>query len=140
VKIWSLALPCFLAVLLWALSFFLPTFDIVVEGKRSTSYGYDAFLIGLFSILGSPYFGGLRTFAAWLANPLLWIGLLAFVKNRFGRAFILGVMATTLAATLLVGEGDLSLLLIGYSLWLLSMAIFTLAAGVGLLIDFAQKR
>jgi hypothetical protein len=114
-----------LLLLLYALSFFLPTFDIVIEGKRSTSYGYEAFLIGL----TSPFlYGGLRLFAPWLANLVVWSGLIGFVRGRFGRAFIAGLVATTLAATLLFGECDPSLLLVGYYLWLLSMGILTLAA------------
>jgi len=104
---WHANSLCLVALLLYALSFFLPTFDIVVEGKRSTSCGYDAFVIGLMSPFASPVFGGLRAFAPWLANPLLWTGALLF------------------------GEGDRSLILIGYSMWLSSMGIFTLAAAVG---------
>src|SRR5947209_19777298 len=118
---------CVLSLLLYALSFFLPTF-YVFKGGRSASYGYEAFMIGLMSSFASPYFGGVRVFAPWLANPLLWIGVIGFVRGHFRRAVILGVVATIAAATLLVGQGDRSFLLNGYLLWLLSMGMFTLAA------------
>src|SRR5690242_1977717 len=72
---------CFSSVALYGLSFLLPTFDIVVGGEASTSYGYDAFLVGLLSPLNSFLFG-LDVFVPWLANPMLWLGLAAFARGR----------------------------------------------------------
>jgi hypothetical protein len=118
-------------VAIYLLSFSLPPFAIGVQGERAIDYGYWAFVIGFASPLAGPFFGGLRAFAPWVANPILWFGIYRFVSGQYGAALLAGVLATLMSATLLFGEGDQSLFLAGYSMWLLSMAMFTLVAAIG---------
>jgi hypothetical protein len=116
----------------YASSFFLPTFAIVVDGKRSVSCGYDAFLIGTLSPLASPFFGGYRVFVPWLANPMLWVGVALFTIGRPRGAFNAGIIAIGLSGTLLLpveAEG-FRLILVGYYVWVVSMAMLALAAGI----------
>jgi hypothetical protein len=53
----------------YAASFALPAFDVVVEGRAHSDYGYSAFLLAFFAIW-QPMFGGAEAFLHWLANPL----------------------------------------------------------------------
>ncbi|HEY1861099.1 MAG TPA: hypothetical protein VGG61_12130 [Gemmataceae bacterium] len=125
-------LLCGLSVALYASSFFLPTFAIVVDGKRCVSYGAEGFFIGLFAPIASPFFGGVRTFFPWLANPIWWFALVRFTQGRATVACIAGIAAPIVALSLLFfadSEGR-NLILIGYYVWILSMAILPLAAGM----------
>jgi hypothetical protein len=120
----------------YSISFFLPTFEIVVKGTPSVSYGYEAFAIGLLSPLLSPLFGGLRVFAPWLANPLFWFGAVSFVTSRCRRACAAGVTAgvtaivTSTSLWVFNDSESRSLLLLGYYLWVLSIVLLTLAAAM----------
>jgi hypothetical protein len=121
-----------LSVAIYAISFFLPTFEIVVDGKPSFSYGYEAFSIGFLSPFLSPFCGGLRTFLPWLANPLYWFGVVGFVTHQYRRACFVGVIATATSTTLWIFNDPESrtLFLIGYFLWVLSIGLVTLATKI----------
>ncbi len=90
--------------------------------------GYVLFLYGAFF---SVTIIGLYVSFAWLANPLLWAGLIAFAQGRFARARNYGLAATAFALSFLVapyatpGNGGLR---IGYWLWLGSIACLPIAA------------
>src|SRR5205807_10180648 len=113
-------------------SFFLPAFAIGIEGKREVHSGAEAFGVASLALL-NPYFGGLRGFVPWLANPFLWVGLVRFALGRAPVAGIAGPVATCLAATLtafFVDPDARDLILIGYYVWLASIAMFTAAAAI----------
>jgi hypothetical protein len=114
---------------IYSWSFFLPTFEIIVDGKPVISPGHEAFLIGLFSPI-TPWFGGLQTFPCWLANPLLWLGIYWHVRRRTHRAIIAGVLATLLASMFFWPEKERHLLLVGYYVWLASFATFSALAAI----------
>jgi hypothetical protein len=128
---------CLLAVAMYALSFFLPTF-----ADHERHYGYEAFFVAFASIF-NPFLEQLRLyFITWLANPTLWFGLERFATGRCRMAFVAGVIATALSATLipvtlLIADSERGILNAigympnGYMLWHSSMGMFTLAAAVG---------
>ena len=122
---------CSLSMTIYAASFFLPTFEIGVDGKRSISYGYEAFAISFLSPL-QPLFGGLRAFIPWLANPLFWFEFVGFVTHRYRRACVAGVLAIAASTTLwLFNDAESrSLLVIGYYIWVLSIVLLTLATSI----------
>src|SRR5262249_22163911 len=113
----------------YALSFFLPTFAIGAE--REVNYGYVAFCVAFLSPF-NPFFGGLRAFIPWLANPMLWFGVYYFVTGRCRLACFSGVTAIAMSATLFLFNDpeNRALLLIGYYVWFNGMGLFTLAAGI----------
>jgi hypothetical protein len=121
---------CLLSVNVYVLSFFLPTFAIVVDGEQSISYGCHAFFIGFFSPFASPFFGGLRVFVPWLANPVFWVGVWLFARGRSRFALFGALIATGLCTTLVVFAENLGLILTGYYVWIASMAILAFAAGL----------
>jgi len=117
-----------LSLLFYVCSFALPAFDIVIDQQPSSSFGYQAFLIGIMAPFSSPYYGGPRAFASWLANPLFWWGTFQSARYRCRQASIAGGLATILAASLLIGEGNKCLLREGYYVWLMSMGMFALVS------------
>jgi len=117
---------CCLSVVVYGLSLLLPAFQIAVEGTPSNGFGYEAVVLGLLSPCFPFHDGKLRLFGAWLANPILWVGLFNVAIGRHKTAYALGVAATALSATFLFGD----LILIGYYTWFLSMGMFTVGAGI----------
>ena len=128
---------CTLTSVLYALSFFLPASYIEVDGHRDTVYGYRAFLLGI-GCFGSPLPGTSKVFLAWLANPMLWMGIISLASGRHRLACVLGVLSVILSGLLLSGNSaDRNFVPIGYYLWIMSMAMFGLAACINL---FACQR
>lgn len=118
-----------LSIMIYAVSFFLPTFEIIVEGNSDVSYGYVAFAIGFIAPLNSDFLGS-RVFISWLANPLLWTGATVFALRRWNSAMIIGAMATILSTTLLFGDTNRDLIRSGYYVWMISMGMFTLSVAI----------
>jgi len=120
-----------LSGLVYASAFFLPAFSIVVEGKESVYPGYEAFVIGFLSI-GNVFFGGPILFMVWAANVCYWLSIWLFVAGRVGKSFMLEMMAVGLAAMLWLFNDarGRELILVGYYLWVLGMALATLASGL----------
>jgi hypothetical protein len=121
----------FLSVGTYTLSFFLPTFAIRIGEKCTVHLGYEAFEVGLVSPLNF-YFGGFGMFIIWLANPVLWYAFYRFAVSRDIAAFLAGAASTLLALTLFI-FGDPTqrdLVLVGYYVWVLSIALFTVAAAM----------
>lgn len=117
-----------LSMTVYAISFLLPTFKIIVSENISVSYGYDVFVIGFVAPLATPIFGDMKVFIPWLANPLLWVGARLFAMKHWHLAYVIGAIATALSATPLFGYTNRDLLLIGYFVWVISLGMFTLAA------------
>jgi hypothetical protein len=115
-------LMCCFAVGLHALSFFLPTFAIVVDGNVDVSPGWAAFLVG-----------GYRVFLPWLANPIFVVALVQSVRGRFKASAILGGCALVASESffLFAQPGRWDLVFSGFYTWLLSMVILAVAAGIG---------
>jgi hypothetical protein len=103
--------------LLYLASFPLPAID--------GTPGYTAFLWG--GWFSAMIFGLPVTFP-WLANPILWIGLVYLHKREFARAFLCGFVATILAASFFFMMRTQAHLGIGYWLWLASMASLMFAS------------
>jgi hypothetical protein len=97
-------------------SFFLPAFDIVVEGKHDVSPGYAAFLLSLINFGG---LGGGRPFLVWLANPAFVTGVIMFAVRRAKRASL----AAGAAAVFGMGFAFEPYILVGYYVWLGSMVL-----------------
>lgn len=113
-----------LSLILYGISFWLPTFQIVTEGHVSESCGYEAFCWGLVSLFVSPYVGGARLFTTWLANVFYFTGLWFAARRRVKHALISHCLASCLSASMLFFAWEnISLVLIGYYTWLLSMIL-----------------
>ena len=111
----------------YALSFLLPAFEIVVEGQHDTSYGYDAFLVAL-AAAWQPILGGLLSFVVWLANPAYWAGAVFFARGRYWRSAAASIAALVLGCHFVFAP----LILVGYFVWLGSMALLAVASAVSL--------
>jgi hypothetical protein len=116
------------AIAVYAASFFLPAFTVVVGEESSTEKGYLAFILS-WEAACDPLIGGIRVGASCLANPAMWCACLWLLSGRSKWACIAGASATALSTSLLIGNYDLDGLLIGYYLWVASMGLITLAAG-----------
>jgi hypothetical protein len=110
-----------LAVILLAyiVSFFLPVTD---AGRPPALYGYQAFLLGIASIIFLP---------EGAANPAFWIGCGSFGDGRWKAARNAGALALLSAVSEVWMRGDPPE--IGYFVWTASMGILTLASGVQIL-------
>jgi hypothetical protein len=124
-----------LSVLAYVSSFCLPAFVTNEHGVRTT-WGIAAFVEGLFGLLI------LQT--TWLANPVLWAGLICAACRAWKAASVFGILATCFAlAALSIYEPRavelpqrgcmsatpmetirLTQLLPGYCCWLASMVVF----------------
>jgi hypothetical protein len=116
-----------LSVGLYAASFFLPTFGIVVDSQIEIHVGYEAFGAALVLTFNGLVPNG-RAFVPWLANPVLWYGVYCCVKHKYIRAIIAGILCTAFAAVLWLESGHQDVILIGYYVWTGSMALFAGAA------------
>jgi hypothetical protein len=98
------------------MAFFLPAITGPFETpKPHTATGMAAFVLGgvLFPVCT----------AIWMANPLLWTGLLALRKGKMGQALGYGLAASACAlGALAVPQWQLGA---GYYLWLGSMFLLT---------------
>ena len=112
----------------YAVSFLLPTFEIVVEGRGEREYGFAAFEVS-FLAFAQEMFAGPTAFVLWLANPAFWAGAVLFVRGRHGAA-----LAASCASVLLGGRFLFApLILVGYYVWLTGMALLLAACMVRLL-------
>jgi hypothetical protein len=129
-----------LVVGVYALSFFLPAARVpvrieptligaqVVEGKALPPVrlgGADAFRMAIDSD---------TMVVAWLANPVLWAGAALLALRRWLLAGLAGIAALALASVaylLPLGDPDRADYLIGYWLWLTSMALLGTAGLIG---------
>jgi hypothetical protein len=116
------------ALLCYVASFFLPTFEIAADGRSEASDGFAAFGVS-FLALFQPLYGGLRVFATWLANPAFWYGAVQFARGRRGRAIVASGVALLLGCQPLFWP----LILVGYYLWFVSMAMLMTASVAGIL-------
>lgn len=119
-----LATPFFsMALCVYGISLFLPTYEMVIWGRPDIGKGYHAFLWG--AILP-------RLWIPWLANPLFWFGAICFVAHRYQWALIGGIMAlaasTSTTLWLFYGPEHGPQLFIGYYLWMVSTVLLSLAA------------
>jgi hypothetical protein len=101
-----------LALLLYAVSFFLPALDGVA--------GYQAFVFALIWFVFLPM---------WAANPVFWIGLGRLFQGRHGSASRAGLAALLLALSesWMFGRE----LGVGYLVWVGSMAVLVVAGACG---------
>lgn len=76
-------------------------------------------------LTGWEAFRSMGCLPVWLANPLLVLGVMAFLVRYYQTALILGVAATLDACILLENYRDLYA---GYYLWLTSMLLLTVVA------------
>lgn len=121
--------PFYLASLAtYGISFCLPAFEIGVEGRGTSESGFSAFLVA-FLALGQEYFGGLASFLVWLANPAFWIGVVLLATGRPTAALVASCAALLLGCSFVFGP----LILVGYYVWLGSMALLAGACAVQLL-------
>jgi hypothetical protein len=135
---WGVKLIASLSLALYVLSFLLPAFKIVVDGRSEISYGYEAFVV---SILYSFSPDGFTAFVPWVANPMLWVGSILFMRTRFASACVAGMGACAMAATLLLRDAESRhLLLMGYYVWVLSMVLFTVAGAIQVVWDGAEEK
>jgi hypothetical protein len=105
---WLLGTVC----LIYVSSFLLPVYR--------AAPGWFAFIV---TLTGLRFEGQGSSFSpVWLANPVLWIGVLLLATGRAGAAGIAGVVAVLLALLPML-HGSEEHLLIGYYAWLLSMAV-----------------
>jgi hypothetical protein len=116
---------------MYALSFFLPAFGVGVESQLDANNGFEAFAVSFLACV-NPFFGGLNAFVPWLGNPMFWVAVWFFAIGRCRRACLAGALATVMSATLWLFADSESrhLLFIGYYVWLLSMAMLTVAAAI----------
>jgi hypothetical protein len=100
------------AVLVYALSFFLPAFD--------EAAGFSAFFLSLVLVVGFPM---------WLANPLFWSGLAGLCRGEYRSAWKAGLTGFILALSecWLFAKG----LRVGYFAWAGSMALLAVAGWCG---------
>ena len=131
-----------LAAGVYALSFFLPAARVPVRieptligedmvdrgGKRLPPVrlgGADAFRMAIDSD---------TMIVAWLANPVLWLGAALLALRRWLLAGLAGVAALALASVaylLPLGDPDGADYLIGYWVWLTSMALLGAVGLIG---------
>ncbi len=126
-----------LAVAAYVVSLFLPAVGVSVLGPPSTLYGCEAFTASLRSFpdvlkdFPSDLFS-LCACVAWLANPVLWVGMILVAWRRYGSGCMAGAMAVALAMPIWL---EIDEVYAGYYLWVLSMALLMLAAGAGWLAE-----
>ena len=71
---------------------------------------------------------GSLTSLIWLANPILWLGLFLLARRRVHAAGIVGIAAAVFALAIARnGLGPDEHLLIGFHVWVISMAMLTVA-------------
>jgi hypothetical protein len=84
--------------------------------------------LGIWCLIAVP---AVCFFPAWWANVALAVGALFFLCGRRRGAMALGIIALVLAATFpFINGPSLSELRAGYPVWLGSMAVFLLGAGL----------
>src|SRR5262245_33922432 len=78
-----------LAIIAYLISFFLPSWYFLIEGRPRTQYGYHAFLASFAYLFHLLLFGEIFAVMAWFANPAFWIAglLLALQRNRAATVF-----------------------------------------------------
>ena len=108
----AVALLGLAAVLVYAVSFFLPAFD--------KTAGYQAFVLSLVCVIGIPM---------WFANPFFWAGVALLSQGKYRSAGKAGLVALVLALSecWLFAEG----LQVGYYAWVGSMALLSAAGFCG---------
>ena len=107
----------------YGVSFALPAY--------AESIGLGAFLAALYylpiavlgCILGRSPLSFASVCLSWLANPVLWVGLMLLAKERWQGAARAGLVAALLASTPLLTQDYLHGLRIGYFAWLASMIL-----------------
>src|SRR5262245_47943444 len=114
---------CVASLVTYAVSFFLPTFEIVVDGRGKSEYGLGAFVLA-FGALWQEMFGGPMAFLMWLANPAYWSGVVLFDKGLYGRALVVACAAALLGSRPLFNP----LVLVGYYVWLAGMTLLVAAS------------
>ncbi len=108
---------CLLILALYGISFLLPALG---KSHDKPLYGYAAFLWGLYGVLlGIP---------VWLANLALWFGLGHLALGQYRGAAIAGIIAVGLGLTGITLDPGF---LIGYYLWMGSMALLAAVGLVG---------
>ncbi len=117
-----------LALGAYAVSFVLPAFVIVVEGRESASYGYEAFVVCFLN--GGGMFG-IVPFIVWLANPFFWSAAVLWQLKKMRAAAVCAGVAFVLG--LLVAHSQVRA---GYWLWLASMLLL---GGAGLRAAFRSE-
>src|SRR5262249_34360179 len=110
---------CYSSLGLYAISFFLPTFEIVVQGNPYVHFGYEAFGTVVLP-LRFPGFFGFEIVALWFANPLYWCSLILRGLNK-PRSAAWSCTSAVVLAFLFFGKPNI---LIGYYLWLASIMVF----------------
>lgn len=116
------------ALAAYAASFALPAFDIVVEGRAKSEYGFTAFQMA-FLALWQEMFGGLVAFLVWVANPAFWAAAILFARGQFSRALAASCAAVLLGCWFVFAR----LILIGYYVWVASMALLLAACAIRVL-------
>jgi hypothetical protein len=117
---------CALITLLYAAAFVLPAYAF-----SSPMMGYEAFLSGLFFAAGTGLLSWISFVlsSGWVANPLFAVGIVCLLRGRTVAASALGVAALLFAikAGLFAYSSEVPLLL-GYYVWLLSIAALAAAS------------
>jgi hypothetical protein len=90
------------------------------------------------SLLGDAPFRGLSArdlgmFVPWLANPALWVGMIALFRGRPRRAAAAGAVALPLALAFLLAKDSGDHLQAGYYAWAGSMVLLPVAGLAGAL-------
>jgi hypothetical protein len=143
-RFWSGWLCCGAIGLLYLGSFFLPAWEDPncpawrEKGRQHSGFEAFSYSWGVVERVSSgpdvsqehPLME--HALIAWLANPLLWVGLVMFALGRNGEAMVLGLWAFLLGLTALLGlmgyDYDSATPLLGYCLWLGCMVLL-IAAG-----------
>jgi hypothetical protein len=108
----AVALLGLAAVLVYAVSFFLPACD--------NAAGYQAFVLSLVCVIGIPM---------WFANPFFWAGIALLSQGKYASAGKAGLVALVLALSecWLFAKG----LRVGYFAWVSSIALLAVAGFCG---------
>ena len=126
--------PRFLATLslvLYFISLATPAYHSDIGyAEGGDYYGWAALLLGPIGLFAEHF--------SWLANPLLWFSWMNFHRKFFGSAFVASILAILMTLTFLVNKtipvgssGNFKYqVLIGYFLWVGSVVLAALAAGI----------
>lgn len=122
-------LVCLVTALIFFFSIMLNCFVVVDLGTEISFPGYTLLVTGGIAFLG----GGMFESFVWLANPLLILAVVTFLKRNkasvfFGFVSFLIALSFTGFSEVLVSEGGREAVIlqlkIGYWLWLLSHLLF----------------
>ena len=128
---------------IYLIAFALPAFDNSAAPFHHMSWQPRGLNLGISAFFHSFF---LFIHPGWLANPLFWAAMVLFAKGKYLLAAILSWVAVGLGASYLLIMSDQTLFyeqkfLIGFYVWLTSIAAFASCSTLWLLADkWLQRR